>query len=66
MHSGKAAGPVSWFVQRVGTVFLFETSNMLNLLGWVLGCLYFIREELCSVGARNTVSFMRITKNVST
>ena len=50
MHSGKAAGPVSLFVHKVGPLFLSGTSNML-ILFWVIvsSCLYFFREELRSV-----------------
>ena len=33
MQFGEAAVSVSWFVQKVGPVFLSGTSNMLILLG---------------------------------
>ena len=49
MQFGEAGAPVSWFVQKVGPVFLSGTSNMLILLGRGLEVSLFLprRIALC-------------------
>ena len=45
-NSGEAASPVSWFVQRVGPVFLSGTSNMLILLGRCLKLSLYLQRRI--------------------